>query len=273
MRKKVLFIAALSVLVLGGCERTEKPTGWDESQVPRAEKGVSIDNKIDEKIKSLISMKPEEIEKIFGKEPSLEEFRDRLFSYLSDDGNINKEDFEKYFAEHDNDLKKLEDVVGVKEEEKEPTFTDFKDKFLARIDAGEIKLDKNLSYDEFESLIFDNLELYKKDMTPHEKSKFMEDNKADLNRMYQYLLDKYKNNLDLNSDSTLQSIIKDFKSLGKENLEDVFGKEPTFEEFLNVVHSRVSLERLDLTTPEIEELLKKNESYLKESFRDIFKFK
>lgn len=272
MRKKVLFIVALSVLVLGGCERKEKPAGWDESQIPRVEKEVLVDNKIYEKIKSLISMKPEEIENIFGKNPSMEEFKDRLFSYLSEDGEIKNDDIKKYLDGNHTDLKKLEDIAGAKEEEKEPTFTDFKDKFLYKVDKDEIKLDRSLSYDEFETLIFDNLELYKKDMTPAEKSKFMDDNKADLNRMYQFLLDKYKNNLSLNDDDVIRSIIKDFKSQGRENLEDIFGKEPTYEEFLNVVHSRVSLERLDLTTLEIEELLKDSEDYLKESFEDIFKF-
>lgn len=274
MKKKVLFLLALGAVLLSGCERTEKPAGWDESFNSKVESSRDVSYKsIKDEIKKLNSMSPEEIEKIFGKNPSFGEFRDKLISYLSGkDKNLNKKDIEEYLDDNDEELDDIEKRVGSSEdEEKEPSISDFKDKLLSKIDSHDIKIKENMSYDEFEALVFDNMDLYKKSMTPAEKSKFMEENKADLNRIYQYLLDKYKGGVEAEGDSVVEEIVRDFKSQGKDNLEDVFGKEPTYEEFLRVVHSRVSLQRLDLTTPEIEELLDDNEEFLKESFEDIFK--
>lgn len=275
MKKKLLFLVALSVLVISGCERSEKPAGWDESFNSKVETGSELLNaNIKDEIKKLNSMSPEEIEKIFGKDPSFSEFKEKLISYLSESNkDLNRDDVAEYFDKNENEFKSLEEKVKVATEEaNEPSIVDFKDKFLSKIESGDISLNDNMSYDEFEALVFDNMDLYKKDMTPAEKSKFMEENKADLNRIYQYILDKYKGEIGSDKEETLEAIIRDFKSQSKDDLKQIFGEEPTYEEFLTVVHSRVSLQRLDLTTPEIEKLLEENEDFIKESFKDIFKF-
>lgn len=273
MKKRILLLMVFTVFLFG-CERTEKPEGWDEkNKKPEIQKDITeeLEAKYESILNDLKSKTPEDLKAAFGENPLFQD----LYNYIHDELSKvakSKDEVDAFLKDEKDDIKEFFDEYILNNDE-DDLIDDFKDKIEAKIENGDIKFDDKMSFDDFEQIIFDNLDLYKPNMSSSEKSKFVEENHNFLNEFYMELLDDYKeNNAGKNSSNSLiDEAVEEVRSMNEDEIDLIFGDYPTYESFKIYIHSYISGAEPTMNTIEIEKIMDENEEYISESFEEIFK--
>ena len=273
MKKKVLLLMVFTVFLFG-CERTEKPEGWDEkNKKPEIEKDITeeLEAKYESILNELKSKTPEDLKSDFGENPLFQD----LYNYIHDELSKvakSKDEVDVFLKDEKDEIKEFFDEYILNEED-DDSIDDFKDKIEAKIESGDIEFDDRMSFDDFEQIIFDNIDLYKPNMSSSEKSKFAEENHEFLNEFYMELLDDYReNNAGKNSsDSLIEEAVEEVRSMNEDEIDLIFGDYPTYESFKIYIHSYISGAEPTMNTIEIEKIMDENEEYISEAFEEIFK--
>ena len=273
MKKRILLLMVFTVFLFG-CERTEKPEGWDEkNKKPEIEKDITeeLEAKYESILNELKSKTPEDLKSDFGENPLFQD----LYNYIHDELSKvakSKDEVDVFLKDEKDEIKEFFDEYILNEED-DDSIDDFKDKIEAKIKNGDIKFDDRMSFDDFEQIIFDNIDLYKPNMSSSEKSKFAEENHEFLNEFYMELLDDYrKNNAGKNSsDSLIEEAVEEVRSMNEDEIDLIFGDYPTYESFKIYIHSYISGAEPTMNTIEIEKIMDENEEYISETFEEIFK--
>lgn len=273
MKKKVLLLMVFTVFLFG-CERTEKPEGWDEkNKKPEIEKDITeeLEAKYESILNELKSKTPEDLKSDFGENPLFQD----LYNYIHDELSKvakSKDEVDAFLKDEKDEIKEFFDEYILNEED-DDSIDDFKDKIETKIKNGDIKFDDRMSFDDFEQIIFDNIDLYKPNMSSSEKSKFAEENHEFLNEFYMELLDDYReNNAGKNSsDSLIEEAVEEVRSMNEDEIDLIFGDYPTYESFKIYIHSYISGAESTMNTIEIEKIMDENEEYVSEAFEEIFK--
>lgn len=273
MKKRILLLMVFTVFLFG-CERTEKPEGWDEkNKKPEIQKDITeeLEAKYESILNDLKSKTPEDLKADFGENPLFQD----LYNYIHDELSKvakSKDEVDAFLKDEKDDIKEFFDEYILNNDE-DDLIDDFKDKIEAKIENGDIKFDDKMSFDDFEQIIFDNLDLYKPNMSSSEKSKFVEENHEFLNEFYMELLDDYKeNNAGKNSSNSLiDEAIEEVRSMNEDEIDLIFGDYPTYESFKIYIHSYISGAEPTMNTIEIEKIMDENEEYISEAFEEIFK--
>ena len=273
MKKRILLLMVFTVFLFG-CERTEKPEGWDEkNKKPEIEKDITeeLEAKYESILNELKSKTPEDLKSDFGENPLFQD----LYNYIHDELSKvakSKDEVDAFLKDEKDEIKEFFDEYILNEED-DDSIDDFKDKIEAKIENGDIKFDDRMSFDDFEQIIFDNIDLYKPNMSSSEKSKFAEENHEFLNEFYMELLDDYReNNSGKNSsDSLIEEAVEEVRSMNEDEIDLIFGDYPTYESFKIYIHSYISGAEPTMNTIEIEKIMDENEEYISEAFEEIFK--
>ena len=273
MKKRILLLMVFTVFLFG-CERTEKPEGWDEkNKKPEIEKDITeeLEAKYESILNELKSKTPEDLKSDFGENPLFQD----LYNYIHDELSKvakSKDEVDVFLKDEKDEIKEFFDEYILNEED-DDSIDDFKDKIETKIKNGDIKFDDRMSFDDFEQIIFDNIDLYKPNMSSSEKSKFAEENHEFLNEFYMELLDDYrKNNAGKNSsDSLIEEAVEEVRSMNEDEIDLIFGDYPTYESFKIYIHSYISGAEPTMNTIEIEKIMDENEEYISETFEEIFK--
>ena len=273
MKKRILLLMVFTVFLFG-CERTEKPEGWDEkNKKPEIEKDITeeLEAKYESILNELKSKTPEDLKSDFGENPLFQD----LYNYIHDELSKvakSKDEVDAFLKDEKDEIKEFFDEYILNEED-DDSIDDFKDKIEAKIESGDIEFDDRMSFDDFEQIIFDNIDLYKPNMTSSEKSKFAEENHEFLNEFYMELLDDYReNNAGKNSrDSLIEEAVEEIRSMNEDEIDLIFGDYPTYESFKSYIHSYISGAEPTMNTIEIEKIMDENEEYISETFEEIFK--
>lgn len=273
MKKRILLLMVFTVFLFG-CERTEKPEGWDEkNKKPEIEKDITeeLEAKYESILNELKSKTPEDLKSDFGENPLFQD----LYNYIHDELSKvakSKDEVDAFLKDEKDEIKEFFDEYILNEED-DDSIDDFKDKIEAKIESGDIKFDDRMSFDDFEQIIFDNIDLYKPNMSSSEKSKFAEENHEFLNEFYMELLDDYReNNAGKNSsDSLIEEAVEEVRSMNEDEIDLIFGDYPTYESFKIYIHSYISGAEPTMNTIEIEKIMDENEEYISEAFEEIFK--
>lgn len=273
MKKRILLLMVFTVFLFG-CERTEKPEGWDEkNKKPEIEKDITeeLEAKYESILNELKSKTPEDLKSDFGENPLFQD----LYNYIHDELSKvakSKDEVDAFLKDEKDEIKEFFDEYILNEED-DDSIDDFKDKIEAKIKNGDIEFDDRMSFDDFEQIIFDNIALYKPNMTSSEKSKFAEENHEFLNEFYMELLDDYReNNAGKNSsDSLIEEAVEEVRSMNEDEIDLIFGDYPTYESFKIYIHSYISGAEPTMNTIEIEKIMDENEEYISEAFEEIFK--
>ena len=273
MKKRILLLMVFTVFLFG-CERTEKPEGWDEkNKKPEIEKDITeeLEAKYESILNELKSKTPEDLKSDFGENPLFQD----LYNYIHDELSKvakSKDEVDAFLKDEKDEIKEFFDEYILNEED-DDSIDDFKDKIEAKIESGDIEFDDRMSFDDFEQIIFDNIDLYKPNMTSSEKSKFAEENHEFLNEFYMELLDDYReNNAGKNSrDSLIEEAVEEIRSMNEDEIDLIFGDYPTYESFKIYIHSYISGAEPTMNTIEIEKIMYENEEYISETFEEIFK--
>lgn len=273
MKKRILLLMVFTVFLFG-CERTEKPEGWDEkNKKPEIEKDITeeLEAKYESILNELKSKTPEDLKSDFGENPLFQD----LYNYIHDELSKvakSKDEVDAFLKDEKDEIKEFFDEYILNEED-DDSIDDFKDKIEAKIESGDIEFDDRMSFDDFEQIIFDNIDLYKPNMTSSEKSKFAEENHEFLNEFYMELLDDYREkNAGKNSrDSLIEEAVEEIRSMNEDEIDLIFGDYPTYESFKIYIHSYISGAEPTMNTIEIEKIMDENEEYISETFEEIFK--
>lgn len=273
MKKRILLLMVFTVFLFG-CERTEKPEGWDEkNKKPEIEKDITeeLEAKYESILNELKSKTPEDLKSDFGENPLFQD----LYNYIHDELSKvakSKDEVDVFLKDEKDEIKEFFDEYILNEED-DDSIDDFKDKIEAKIKNGDIEFDDRMSFDDFEQIIFDNIALYKPNMSLSEKSKFAEENHEFLNEFYMELLDDYReNNAGKNSsDSLIEEAVEEVRSMNEDEIDLIFGDYPTYESFKIYIHSYISGAEPTMNTIEIEKIMDENEEYISETFEEIFK--
>ena len=273
MKKRILLLMVFTVFLFG-CERTEKPEGWDEkNKKPEIEKDITeeLEAKYESILNELKSKTPEDLKSDFGENPLFQD----LYNYIHDELSKvakSKDEVDVFLKDEKDEIKEFFDEYILNEED-DDLIDDFKDKIEAKIKNGDIKFDDRMSFDDFEQIIFDNIDLYKPNMSSPEKSKFAEENHEFLNEFYMELLDDYReNNSGKNSsDSLIEEAVEEVRLMNEDEIDLIFGDYPTYESFKIYIHSYISGAETTMNTIEIEKIMDENEEYISETFEEIFK--
>lgn len=273
MKKRILLLMVFTVFLFG-CERTEKPEGWDEkNKKPEIEKDITeeLEAKYESILNELKSKTPEDLKSDFGENPLFQD----LYNYIHDELSKvakSKDEVDVFLKDEKDEIKEFFDEYILNEED-DDSIDDFKDKIEAKIESGDIEFDDRMSFDDFEQIIFDNIDLYKPNMSSSEKSKFAEENHEFLNEFYMELLDDYReNNAGKNSsDSLIEEAVEEVRSMNEDEIDLIFGDYPTYESFKIYIHSYISGAEPTMNTIEIEKIMDENEEYISETFEEIFK--
>lgn len=273
MKKKILLLMVFTVFLFG-CERTEKPEGWDEkNKKPEIEKDITeeLEAKYESILNELKSKTPEDLKSDFGENPLFQDLYNYIHAELSKVAK-SKDEVDAFLKDEKDEIKEFFDEYILNEED-DDSIDDFKDKVEAKIKSGNIKFDDRMSFDDFEQIIFDNIDLYKPNMSSSEKSKFAEENHEFLNEFYMELLDDYReNNADKNSSNSLiEEAVEEVRSMNEDEIDLIFGDYPTYESFKIYIHSYISGAESTMNTIEIEKIMDENEEYISEAFEEIFK--
>lgn len=273
MKKRILLLMVFTIFLFG-CERTEKPEGWDEkNKKPEIEKDITeeLEAKYESILNELKSKTPEYLKSDFGENPLFQD----LYNYIHDELSKvakSKDEVDAFLKDEKDEIKEFFDEYILNEED-DDSIDDFKDKIEAKIENGDIEFDDRMSFDDFEQIIFDNIDLYKPNMSSSEKSKFAEENHEFLNEFYMELLDDYReNNADKNSSNSLiEEAVEEVRSMNEDEIDLIFGDYPTYESFKIYIHSYISGAESTMNTIEIEKIMDENEEYISEAFEEIFK--
>lgn len=273
MKKRILLLMVFTVFLFG-CERTEKPEGWDEkNKKPEIEKDITeeLEAKYESILNELKSKTPEDLKSDFGENPLFQD----LYNYIHDELSKvakSKDEVDAFLKDEKDEIKEFFDEYILNEED-DDSIDDFKDKIETKIKSGDIKFDDRMSFDDFEQIIFDNIDLYKPNMSSPEKSRFAEENHEFLNEFYMELLDDYReNNAGKNSsDSLIEEAVEEVRSMNEDEIDLIFGNYPTYESFKIYIHSYISGAEPTMNTIEIEKIMDENEEYISETFEEIFK--
>lgn len=273
MKKRILLLMVFTIFLFG-CERTEKPEGWDEkNKKPEIEKDITeeLEAKYESILNELKSKTPEDLKSDFGENPLFQD----LYNYIHDELSKvakSKDEVDAFLKDEKDEIKEFFDEYILNEED-DDSIDDFKDKIEAKIKSGDIEFDDRMSFDDFEQIIFDNIDLYKPNMSSSEKSKFAEENHEVLNEFYMELLDDYReNNAGKNlSDSLIEKAVEEVRSMNEDKIDLIFGDYPTYESFKIYIHSYISGAESTMNTIEIEKIMDENEEYISEAFEEIFK--
>ena len=273
MKKRILLLMVFTVFLFG-CERTEKPEGWDEkNKKPEIEKDITeeLEAKYESILNELKSKTLEDLKSDFGENPLFQD----LYNYIHDELSKvakSKDEVDAFLKDEKDEIKEFFDEYILNEED-DDSIDDFKDKIEAKIKNGDIEFDDRMSFDDFEQIIFDNIDLYKPNMSSSEKSKFAEENHEFLNEFYMELLDDYReNNAGKNSsDSLIEEAVEEVRSMNEDEIDLIFGDYPTYESFKIYIHSYISGAEPTMNTIEIEKIMDENEEYISETFEEIFK--
>lgn len=273
MKKRILLLMVFTVFLFG-CERTEKPEGWDEkNKKPEIEKDITeeLEAKYESILNELKSKTPEDLKSDFGENPLFQD----LYNYIHDELSKvakSKDEVDVFLKDEKDEIKEFFDEYILNEED-DDSIDDFKDKIEAKIESGDIEFDDRMSFDDFEQIIFDNIDLYKPNMSSSEKSRFAEENHEFLNEFYMELLDDYReNNAGKNSsDSLIEEAVEEVRSMNEDEIDLIFGNYPTYESFKIYIHSYISGAEPTMNTIEIEKIMDENEEYISETFEEIFK--
>lgn len=273
MKKRILLLMVFTIFLFG-CERTEKPEGWDEkNKKPEIEKDITeeLEAKYESILNELKSKTPEDLKSDFGENPLFQD----LYNYIHDELSKvakSKDEVDAFLKDEKDEIKEFFDEYILNEED-DDSIDDFKDKIETKIKNGDIKFDDRMSFDDFEQIIFDNIDLYKPNMSSSEKSKFAEENHEFLNEFYMELLDDYReNNAGKNlSDSLIEKAVEEVRSMNEDKIDLIFGDYPTYESFKIYIHSYISGAESTMNTIEIEKIMDENEEYISEAFEEIFK--
>lgn len=273
MKKRILLLMVFTIFLFG-CERTEKPEGWDEkNKKPEIEKDITeeLEAKYESILNELKSKTPEYLKSDFGENPLFQD----LYNYIHDELSKvakSKDEVDAFLKDEKDEIKEFFDEYILNEED-DDSIDDFKDKIEAKIENGDIEFDDRMSFDDFEQIIFDNIDLYKPNMSSSEKSKFAEENHEFLNEFYMELLDDYReNNADKNSsNSFIEEAVEEVRSMNEDEIDLIFGDYPTYESFKIYIHSYISGAESTMNTIEIEKIMDENEEYISEAFEEIFK--
>ena len=273
MKKRILLLMVFTVFLFG-CERTEKPEGWDEkNKKPEIEKDITeeLEAKYESILNELKSKTPEDLKSDFGENPLFQD----LYNYIHDELSKvakSKDEVDVFLKDEKDEIKEFFDEYILNEED-DDSIDDFKDKIETKIKNGDIEFDDRMSFDDFEQIIFDNIDLYKPNMSSSEKSKFAEENHEFLNEFYMELLDDYReNNAGKNSsDSLIEEAVEEVRSMNEDEIDLIFGDYPTYESFKIYIHSYISGAESTMNTIEIEKIMDENEEYISEAFEEIFK--
>lgn len=273
MKKKVLLLMVFTIFLFG-CERTEKPEGWDEkNKKPEIEKDITeeLEAKYESILNELKSKTPEDLKSDFGENPLFQDLYNYIHAELSKVAK-SKDEVDAFLKDEKDEIKEFFDEYILNEED-DDSIDDFKDKIEAKIKSGDIEFDDRMSFDDFEQIIFDNIDLYKPNMSSSEKSKFAEENHEVLNEFYMELLDDYReNNAGKNlSDSLIEKAVEEVRSMNEDEINLIFGDYPTYESFKIYIHSYISGAESTMNTIEIEKIMDENEEYISEAFEEIFK--
>lgn len=273
MKKRILLLMVFTIFLFG-CERTEKPDGWDEkNKKPEIEKDITeeLEAKYESILNELKSKTPEDLKSDFGENPLFQD----LYNYIHDELSKvakSKDEVDAFLKDEKDEIKEFFDEYILNEED-DDSIDDFKDKIEAKIENGDIEFDDRMSFDDFEQIIFDNIDLYKPNMSSSEKSKFAEENHEFLNEFYMELLDDYReNNAGKNSSNSLiEEAVEEVRSMNEDKIDLIFGDYPTYESFKIYIHSYISGAESTMNTIEIEKIMDENEEYISEAFEEIFK--
>ena len=273
MKKRILLLMVFTVFLFG-CERTEKPEGWDEkNKKPEIEKDITeeLEAKYESILNELKSKTPEDLKSDFGENPLFQD----LYNYIHDEllkVAKSKDEVDAFLKDEKDEIKEFFDEYILNEED-DDSIDDFIDKIEAKIKNGDIEFDDRMSFDDFEQIIFDNIDLYKPNMSSSEKSKFAEENHEFLNEFYMELLDDYReNNAGKNSsDSLIEEAVEEVRSMNEDEIDLIFGDYPTYESFKIYIHSYISGAEPTMNTIEIEKIMDENKEYISEAFEEIFK--
>lgn len=273
MKKRILLLMVFTVFLFG-CERTEKPEGWDEkNKKPEIEKDITeeLEAKYESILNELKSKTPEDLKSDFGENPLFQDLYNYIHAELSKVAK-SKDEVDVFLKDEKDEIKEFFDEYILNEED-DDSIDDFKDKIEAKIENGDIEFDDRMSFDDFEQIIFDNIDLYKPNMSSSEKSRFAEENHEFLNEFYMELLDDYReNNAGKNSsDSLIEEAVEEVRSMNEDEIDLIFGNYPTYESFKIYIHSYISGAEPTMNTIEIEKIMDENEEYISETFEEIFK--
>ena len=271
MKKSILLFMVFTVFLFG-CERTEKPEGWDEkNKKPEVEKDTTedLESKYELVLNELKSKKSEDLKNILGDNPVYED----LYNYIHDEVEniaISKDQVDEFLKDKKDELKDFFDKYILRDD-KNDALVEFKYKLQAKIESGEIKFNDKMSFDDLKQIVLENIDLYKSDMSSNDKSNFVEENQEFLNEFYMAMLVWANRTGSKASDKLIEEAVDEIRSMNEDDINIIFGDYPTYESFKIYIHSYISGAKPTMNTLEIEKVLDENEEYILEKFEEIFK--
>lgn len=271
MKKKILILLAFTVFLFG-CERTEKPEGWDEkNKKPEVEKDITkeLKSRLDLVLDELKSKSSEDLKEVLGDNPVYED----LYNYIHDElAKIakSKDEVDAFLKDEKDDIKEFFDEYILRDDKKD-ALVEFKDKLQAKIESGEIKFNDKMSFDDLKQIVLENIDLYKSDMSSNDKSNFVEENQEFFNEFYMDMLVWANHTGSKASDKLIEEAVDEIRSMNEDEINIIFGDFPTYESFKIYIHSYISGAKPTMNTIEIEKIMNENEEYISETFEEIFK--
>ena len=271
MKKSILLFMVFAVFLFG-CERTEKPEGWDEkNKKPEVEKDTTedLESKYELVLNELKSKESEDLKNILGDNPVYED----LYNYIHDEVEniaISKDQVDEFLKDKKDDIKEFFDKYILRDD-KNDALVEFKDKLQAKIESGEIKFNDKMSFDDLKQIVLENIDLYKSDMSSNDKSNFVEENQEFLNEFYMDMLVWANHTGSKASDELIEEAVDEIRSMNEDEINIIFGDFPTYESFKIYIHSYISGAKPTMNTIEIEKIMNENEEYISETFEEIFK--
>lgn len=271
MKKSILLFMVFTVFLFG-CERTEKPEGWDEkNKKTEVEKDTTedLESKYELVLNELKSKESEDLKNILGDNPVYED----LYNYIHDEVEniaISKDQVDEFLKDKKDEIKDFFDKYILRDD-KNDALVEFKDKLQAKIESGEIKFNDKMSFDDLKQIVLENIDLYKSDMSSNDKSNFVEENQEFLNEFYMAMLVWANRTGSKASDELIEEAVDEIRSMNEDEINIIFGDFPTYESFKIYIHSYISGAKPTMNTIEIEKIMNENEEYISETFEEIFK--
>lgn len=274
MKKRVIAFVLCVSLFAFGCTRTEKPAGWDEKHMNRIDDTANTDknkdNEIDkenedEKIQVafddiLTSIQTDEdIEKSF---KDFKDFIDYVKSALIKAEDFSKETIDE-FIEKNRD--RLEDVY-YKIHEAKGDVDEFFDELEDDIKENAMEFDKFAKVDDFISYAKGKLQEEYPNLSATDRTNFIKENYDKLVEMFEKYKDEFKG-----KDFSAASFLNDISGVeSKDKFISLFGKDATFDDYKEYVHSIISERKKELNSLEIDKYIEENEADLKDLYEEMF---
>lgn len=276
MKKRILALVLCISLFAFGCERTNKPEGWDEMHSNRIEdteksdenknekdsevnKDEDIKKALDDIIVSVKSMGREEVNQNF---KDSKDFIDYVKSELFKAKDFSEEKIDE-FIEKNRD--RLEDVY-YKIHEAKGDVDEFFDELEDDIKENAMEFDKFAKVDDFISYAKGKLQEEYPNLSATDRTNFIKENYDKLVEIFEKYKDGFKG-----KDFSVEFFLKDISGVeSKDKFISLFGKDATFDDYKEYVHSIISERKKELNSLEIDKFIEENEADLKDLYEEMF---